>query len=173
VRTSGDPMALANSVRAVVKNLDPLIAVAEVQPMRALVDQAMASTRFALILIGVFAAIAGFLAAIGLYGVLSTMVRQRTAEIGVRVAFGATGANVLQMVIGHGLKLSLAGVLGGVLAAIGLTRVISALLVGVRPTDPLTFGLTAVAFFVIATIACLLPGLRAARMDPTVALRDH
>jgi putative ABC transport system permease protein len=173
VRTSGDPMDLANSVRAVVKELDPLVAVAEVQPMRALLDRAMASTRFALILIGVFAAIAGFLAAIGLYGVLSTMVRQRTAEIGVRVAFGATRARVLQMVIGHGLKLSLAGVVGGALAAIGLTRVISALLVGVKPTDPLTFGMTAVAFFAIATVACLLPGLRAARMDPTAALRDQ
>ena len=89
-------MSLANTVRAIVKDLDPLVAVAEVQPMRALVDRRWHRRASRLILIGVFAGIAGFLAAIGLYGVLSTMVRQRTAEIGVRVAFGATGRDVCQ-----------------------------------------------------------------------------
>ena len=91
----------------------------------------------------------------------------------MRVAFGASRGRILQMVIGHGLKLSVAGVVGGVLVAVALTRLIASLLVGVRPTDPLTFSLTALAFFAIATIACMLPGLRASRMDPTVALREH
>jgi predicted permease len=172
VRTTGDPMALANSVRAIVKELDPLVAVAEVQPMTALVDRAMARTRFALVLIAVFAGIAGFLAAIGLYGVLSTMVRQRTAEIGVRVAFGAPRASILKLVVGHGLTLSGAGIIAGVLGAFGATRILSSMLVGVAPTDPLTYSTTALGFLAVTAIACMLPGLRAARMDPTAALRD-
>ncbi|MEX2281304.1 MAG: ABC transporter permease [Gemmatimonadota bacterium] len=172
VRTTGDPLTLANSVRAAVKEIDPLVTVAEVQPMTALVERAMARTRFALVPIAVFAGIAGFLAAIGLYGVLSTMVRQRTAEIGVRVAFGAPRSRILQLVVGHGLKLSAAGIAAGVLAAFGATRILSTLLVGVAPTDPLTYGTTAVGFLAVTAIACFLPGWRAARMDPTAALRD-
>jgi putative ABC transport system permease protein len=125
------------------------------------------------VLIAVFAGIAGFLAAIGLYGVLSTMVRQRTAEIGVRVAFGAPRSRILQLVVGHGLKLSAAGIAAGVFAAFGATRVLSSMLVGVEATDPLTYATTAIGFLTITTIACLLPGWRAARMDPTAALRDQ
>ena len=173
VRTTGDPMALANNVRTIVKELDPLVAVSEIQPMTALVDRAMARTRFAMVLIAVFAGIAGFLAAIGLYGVLSTMVRQRTAEIGVRVAFGAPRASILQLVVAHGLKLAGVGILAGGLGAFGATRILSSMLVGVAPTDPLTYSTTALGFLAITAIACALPGLRAARMDPTAALRDQ
>ncbi|MEX2282467.1 MAG: ADOP family duplicated permease, partial [Gemmatimonadota bacterium] len=173
VRTTGDPMALANNVRTIVKELDPLVAVSEIQPMTALVDRAMARTRFAMVLIAVFAGIAGFLAAIGLYGVLSTMVRQRTAEIGVRVAFGAPRGSILQLVVAHGLKLAALGILAGGLGAFGATRILSSMLVGVAPTDPLTYSTTALGFLAITAIACTLPGLRAARMDPTAALRDQ
>jgi putative ABC transport system permease protein len=172
VRTTGDPMALVNSVRATVKEIDPLVAVAEVQPATAMLERAMAPTRFALVLIGVFAGIAGFLAAIGLYGVLSTMVRQRTAEIGVRVAFGATRTRILQLIVGHGLRLSAIGIAVGWLTALGVTRLTSSMLVGVQPTDLVTFGLTALVFFAIAIVACFMPGWRAAQMDPTAALRD-
>jgi putative ABC transport system permease protein len=172
IRTTGDPMTLAASVRALVREIDPLVAVSAVQPMTVLLEQAMAATRFALILIGVFAAVAGFLAAIGLYGVLSTMVRQRTSEIGVRVAFGATHGGILKLVIGHGLRLSILGVIAGAVAALWFTRILRSLLVGVQPTDAITFVATALAFFTIAGAACFLPAWRAARMDPVSALRD-
>jgi predicted permease len=173
VRTTGDPLALGNSVRAIVKEIDPLVAVAEIQPMTAMVERAMASTRFALLLIALFAGIAGFLAAIGLYGVLSTMVRQRTAEIGVRVAFGASRSNILGLVIGQGLRLSALGIAVGAFAALALTRLMATLLVSVRPTDPLTYGTTALAFFAIAAGACFIPAWRAARLNPTIALREE
>ena len=173
IALTGDPMALANNVRTIVKELDPLVAVPEIQPMTTLVDRAMARTRFAMVLIAVFAGIAGFLAAIGLYGVLSTMVRQRTAEIGVRVAFGASAGSILQLVVAHGLKLAGLAILAGGLGAFGATRILSSMLVGVAPTDPLTYSTTALGFLAITAIACTLPGLRAARMDPTAALRHQ
>jgi putative ABC transport system permease protein len=141
--------------------------------MTALVDRAMASTRFALALITVFAAIAVMLAAVGLYGVLSTVVRQRTAEIGVRMAFGAPTSSIFQLVIGQGLRLSAAGVALGIAGALALTRGMSTMLVGVRPTDPLTFVAIAVLFMTIAGLSSWLPARRAAALDPNVALREE
>ena len=173
VRTSGDPSALAASARAAVRDLDARLPVAEVQPMSAFVDRAMAPTRFALVLIGVFAAIAALLAAVGLYGVLSTVVRQRTAEIGVRMAFGARSASIFRLVIGQGLRLSALGIVIGVGAAWALTRVLSSMLVGVAPTDPATFGAIAALFLAIAAVACWLPARRAAGVDPVIALREE
>src|SRR5690606_26856423 len=152
---------------------DPLVAVAEVQPLRAMRDRAVAPTRFALLLIGAFAVVAAILAAIGIYGVLSTTVRQRTAEIGVRVAFGATRAGILRLFIGRGLALSAAGVALGIIAAAALTRLATSMLVGVRPDDPLTFAATAAALLAIAAVACWVPARRAARLDPASALRDE
>jgi putative ABC transport system permease protein len=173
VRATGDPARLAPAVRAAVAELDPRVPVSEVQPMRALVDRAAAPTRFALVLIGVFAAIAAALAAVGLYGVLSTVVRQRTAEIGVRMAFGAGSASIFRLVIGEGMKLSAAGIALGVLAAWMLTRLMTSMLVDVRATDPATFAAIVVLFAAIAALACWLPARRAAGMDPTVALREE
>jgi putative ABC transport system permease protein len=172
VRTAGNPTALAGPIRAVVTALDPLLPVSEVQPMTALVDKAMAPTRFALVLIGIFAAIAGVLAVVGLYGVLSSSVSQRTAEIGVRVALGAPRSSILQLVIGQGLRLSGVGIGLGLVGAFALTRVINTMLVGVKATDPLTFGSMVVIFFGIAWFACWVPARRAAGLDPTVALRE-
>jgi predicted permease len=171
VRSQNDVLALAPAVRRTVADVDPLVAVAEIQPLRALRERAMAATRFALVLIGIFALIAAFLAAIGLYGVLSTTVRDRSAEIGVRVAFGATAASILQLIVGQGLRLSALGVGAGILAALALTRVMSSLLVGVHATDPATFAVTAVVFLSIAMLACFRPAWRAARLDPNAALR--
>ena len=109
-------------------------------------DEHIAPTRFALILIGVFAAVAAILAMIGLYGVLATTVRQRTTEIGVRMAFGATRGSIVSLIIGQGLRLSVGGIVLGVIAAIALTRVMASLLVGVSATDPATFAAMAVIF---------------------------
>jgi putative ABC transport system permease protein len=172
VRTAGDPAQLAGAVRAAVAEVNPQYLVADLRPMDALVLQAQASTRFSLMLIGVFAVMAALLVAVGLYGVLATVVRQRTAEIGVRMAVGAAPGQILRLVVGHGLRLSAAGVLLGVLAAVALTRGMTTMLVGVRPTDPLTFAAMVLLFFVIAFVSSWLPARRAAGLDPTTALRE-
>jgi len=173
LRVEGDPAQLAPLVRAAVARIDKRLATAEVQPMQAFVDQAQAQTRFSLVLIAIFAAIAAVLAAVGLYGVLSNSVRQRTAEIGLRMALGAAPHSVFGLVVGHGLRLSAAGIGLGLIAALSLTRVMESMLVGVAPHDPITFGAIAGLFFVIAAVACWLPARRAAGMDPTVALREE
>ncbi len=173
LRTSGDPSAIAPAARAAIARMDPLIPFAEVQPMQAFIDRAMAPTRFAFALITVFAVIAGLLAAVGLYGVLSTAVRQRTAEIGVRMVFGAPKASIFQLVIGQGLRLTAAGVVLGVLGAFGVTRAMTSMLVGIEPTDPATFASIAVLFVLVAAVACWLPARRAAGLDPSAALREE
>jgi putative ABC transport system permease protein len=171
VRTSGDPLALMPDVRATVAAIDPRVAIDQAQPMKTYVDQASAQTRFALVLISVFAGIAALLATVGLYGVLSTVVRQRTPEIGVRVAFGAEPGSILRLIVGQGLRLSGVGIALGVVAALLLTRVLSSLLVGVQPTDPATYAVVVLLFVTVAAVASWLPAQRAARLDPTTALR--
>jgi putative ABC transport system permease protein len=143
------------------------------RPMEALVKRAQAGTRFSLLLIGVFAVIAALLAGVGLYGVLSNAVRQRMAEIGVRMALGATPGSVFKLVVGHGLRLSAIGLAAGMVAAFGLTRAMTSMLVGVKATDPATFTAMAALFLIIAAIASGLPARRAARVDPLVALRHE
>ena len=147
--------------------------ITEMLPMEALVERARAKTRFSLLLIGIFAAVAVLLAGVGLYGVLATVVRQRTAEIGVRMALGAEPASIFNLVVGHGLRLSEAGIAVGLVAAFGLTRLMTSMLVGVKPTDPATFAAMAVLFLAIATIASWLPGRRAAGLDANAALREE
>ena len=171
VRTDQDPVQLMDTVKAAVARVDPAVALADVQPMSALVDRAQAPTWFALVLTTVFAAIAAILAAVGLYGVLSTAVSQRTAEIGVRLAFGAERRAIFRLIVGRGLMLAAIGIVLGAVAAIGVTRTIQTLLVGVRATDPATFVAIAVLFIVVATAACGIPAYRASRLDPTAALR--
>jgi putative ABC transport system permease protein len=173
VRVNGDPAQRAAAVRAEIARLNPNLLITEMQPMDALVERAQAGTRFSLLLIGVFATIAAILAGVGLYGVLSTVVRQRTAEIGVRMAMGATPGRVFNLVVGHGLRLSAAGVAIGVVAAFGLTRAMTSMLVGVKATDPLTFAATSALFLIIAAVASGLPAIRASGLDPTIALREE
>jgi len=173
IRTAGDPAKYAPVVRAAMAKLDPHLMLTEMQPMDKLVEQAQAHTRFSLLLIGVFAVIAALLAGVGLYGVLSTVVRQRTAEIGVRMALGAEPHTIFGLVVGQGLRLSAAGVALGLVAAFELTRVMTSMLVGVKATDPATFVTMAVLFFVIAGMASWLPARRAAALDPTTALREE
>jgi putative ABC transport system permease protein len=143
------------------------------KPMDASLDVARAPTRFALVLIGIFAAIAALLSAVGLYGVLSSVVRERTNEIGVRVALGSSKQEIFRLVIGQGMRLSLSGIVLGLAAAFALTRVMRSMLVGVAPTDPATFAAVAALFCAIAGVACWLPARRAALLDPVTALRDE
>jgi putative ABC transport system permease protein len=173
VRTSGDPLSLVQAIRTEVAQIDPDVPVADVAALQTLVDRARGPTTFALTLIGVFGALALVLASVGLYGVLSFVVRQRTAEIGVRMAFGAEAGSILKLVVGQGLALAGTGVAIGLLAALPLTGVMESMLVGVTPTDPLTFGGIAALFLAIAALACWLPALRATRIDPVTALREE
>jgi len=167
-----DAARVSSAVRRVVNELDSRLPVSNMQPLQALVDRAMTPTRFALVMIGVFAGVAAVLAAVGLYGVLSTAVRQRTAEIGVRMAFGATTRSIFALVVGNGMKLSAAGLAVGLVAAFWLTRAMTTMLVGVRPTDIPTYLAIVALFLVITLVACLVPARRAASLDPTNALRS-
>ena len=172
VRVNGDPAGTASAVRAAVASVDPQFLVTDVLPAEQLVRRAQAGTQFSLTLLSVFAAMAAILVAVGLYGVLSTLVRQRTAEIGVRMSLGASPSRILRLVVGHGLRLSAAGIGVGLAAALLLTRAMRTMLVGVRPTDPITFLAVAAVFFAIAAVSSWIPARRAAGLDPTTALRE-
>ena len=140
--------------------------------MEALVDESAAGTRFVLWLLSLFAGVAMVMAAVGLYGVLSTAVRQRRAEIGVRMAFGATSRSIFGLIVGHGLKLSIVGVVLGVLGALVSSSAISGMLVGVSAADPVTYAVIAAGFLLVAVVACAVPALRASRLAPLQALRQ-
>jgi ABC-type antimicrobial peptide transport system permease subunit len=173
VRTKGDPAQYVAEIRAEIAKFRSNLLVTDMQPMAALVKRAQAGTRFSLLLIGVFAVIASLLASVGLYGVLSSVVRQQTAEIGVRMALGATPGSVFKLVVGHGLILSAIGVAAGMVAAFGLTRAMTSMLVGVKATDPVTFVAMSALFLIIAAVASGLPARRASGLDPTIALREE
>ena len=172
VRTGTDSAKYANNVLTAIKAFDPHLLVTDMKPMEAVVEKAQSETRFSLLLIGTFAVIAALLAGVGLYGVLATVVRQRTAEIGIRMALGAQPVNIFQLVVGQGLRLTAIGVVVGLFAAFALTREMASMLVGIKATDPLTFVTMVVLFFLIAAISSWLPARRAASLDPTAALRE-
>jgi putative ABC transport system permease protein len=171
IRTSADPLSLASAVRGEIKGLDTELAFAGVKSLEQVVYESVAEPRYRTTLLGLFAAVALLLAAIGLYGVLSYAVSQRTNEIGIRMALGARGADVLRMVIGHGIKLSLIGVLLGLGAALALTRLMRGLLFEVSAADPLTFAAIALLLTLVALVACWIPARRATKVDPMIALR--
>jgi putative ABC transport system permease protein len=171
VQSGLDPAGLAASVRREVQAVDADIPLYDVKTMREVLDGSLASRRFNMALLALFAAVAVLLAGVGLYGVLAYMVTQRTHEIGVRMALGAQPRDVLRLVVGQGMALALGGVLLGVLGALALTRVLSTLLVGVAATDPWTFGVVVPLLSAIALLACYIPARRAARVDPLIALR--
>ena len=173
LRFGSDPSKYADNVRATIKEFDSHLLVTDLQPMDAVVEKAQSGTRFSLLLIGSFAVIAALLAGVGLYGVLATVVRQRTAEIGVRMALGAQSKSIFQLVVGQGLRLAGIGIAVGLIAAFILTRGMTTMLVGVKAADPATYTAMAVLFFLIAATASWLPALRASSLDPVVALRDE
>ncbi len=171
VRTTADPAGLAAQVRATVAAIDPMVPVAEIKPMDDYVLRAQAPTRFALACVSVFAVIACLLAAVGLYSTLALGVRQRTAEIGVRMALGASRGTIARLVIARGLLLTAAGITIGVGIALSLTRVMRSLLVGVAATDPITYVVIVLVFGALAVVACWIPARRAAALEPAGALR--
>jgi putative ABC transport system permease protein len=173
IRTSGNAGNYSEEVRAAIKGIDSHLLITNMETAESVVNRAQAGTRFSLLLISVFALIAVTLAGIGLYGVLSTVVRQRTAEIGVRMALGAERGDILRLIVLQGLRLSVVGIVIGVVAAFGLGRVITAMLVGVKPTDPATFAGVTVVFLAISTLAAWIPARRASILDPTKALREQ
>jgi putative ABC transport system permease protein len=173
MRSSINPAGLAGQVRAEVRAMDPLLPVDNVRTMDEYMSDAMAGNRFALVLIGIFGITALVLASVGLYGVLAYVVRQRTPEIGVRMAFGAESGNILKLIVGQGAVLTLIGLIVGLIAAFWLTRFMTSLLVGIAPTDPVTFVGIAVLFAGVALAASLVPAMRATGVDPVVALREE
>jgi putative ABC transport system permease protein len=171
VRTSGDPLQMIAAVRDQVRAVDKDQPVSNIQTMEQLMANSAAPRRFNLVLLGAFALLGLTLASVGLYGVLSYTVTQRTHEIGIRLALGAQRGEVLKLVIGQGMRLALIGVLIGLGGALALARVMKTLLFNVSATDPLTFGGVALLLMSVALLACYLPARRATKVDPLVALR--
>jgi predicted permease len=171
--TRASPTSLAGDVRQVVASINTNLAVSGVGTLQDILDRSMARTSFTMVLLLISATAALALGLVGIYGVVSYVVSLRTREIGVRIALGADARSVSRMVLRQGAALSLAGVAVGLAAAAGLTRLMSSLLFGVGPTDPLTFGLVAIGLVGISLVASYLPARRVSRTDPVVALRSE
>ncbi len=171
LRTKSDPAAVMGAVRRAVAEIDSREVVYNVQTMNEVVSNSFAARKLSMILLAVFAALALVLACVGIYGVISYLVGQRTHEIGVRMALGAQGSDVLRLVIGHGARMALIGVAIGIGAALGLTRLMANQLFGVSAHDPLTFAGVGILLMIVAVSACYIPARRAMRVDPIIALR--
>ena len=171
-RTDGDPSQLTPLARQVVRAVDPGLPVFGLTPLATVVTDSVADRRFSLLLLALFAGLAVFLAAVGLYGVVAYSVNQRTQEIGIRMAIGARRSHVLSMVLTEGMRLALIGVAIGLIGAMTLSGLMSKMLFRVTPGDPLSYVVTAAVLVVIAALACYFPALRATRVDPIVALRQ-
>jgi putative ABC transport system permease protein len=171
VRTTGDPTNLTNTIREEVRSLESAMIIADVRSMEQLMDAAVVQPRFNMILLCIFALLALGLGTIGIYGVISYSVLQRTQEIGVRMALGAQARDVLRMVIRQGLGLALTGVVLGIIGAFVLTRLMEGLLFGVSATDPVTFSAISLLLIFVALMACFIPARRATKVDPIIALK--
>ena len=171
VRTTGDPANLSTAIRSEILKLDKDQPAGNVKTLSEFFSTSIAQQRFSMVLLGVFAAVALVLAAVGIYGVLSYAVTQRTHEIGIRMALGAGRRDVLRLVVGQGMLLTMIGVAGGVIAALALTRLMASLLFGVTATDAVTFASVASVLVAVALLACYVPARRATKVDPLVALR--
>ena len=170
---SGIGPSFFTSIRDVVQAQNQQNVIADAQTMNEVIAESLAQRRFAMIVLGAFAAAALLLASLGIYGVISYLVGQRTHEIGIRVALGASRRQIMSLVLGHGMKMTLAGVALGLVAAFGLTRLMRTLLYGVGATDPVTFAIIAVLLMLVALLACYIPARRATKVDPLVALRNE
>ena len=171
VLSQTDPASLTSAVIGQIHSLDPDLAVAHIRTMAQVISSSVAGPRFNTLLLGVFAGVALFLAAIGIYGVMAYAITQQTHEIGIRLALGAQPRNVLQLVLRRGVRLAGVGATFGVAAALALTRLMAGLLYDVSATDPVTFSCVVIVLLAIALLACYLPARRAMRVDPMVALR--
>jgi putative ABC transport system permease protein len=172
-RGVGNAEHLAAPAREVIRSLDAEQPVADVRTMEGWLARSLSRSRFSTLLLAVFAGVAALLAGVGIYGVMSYSVAQRTHEVGIRLALGARGRDVLKLVVGQGMKLALIGLALGLAVAVALTRLMEKLLFGVSPTDPLTFVVVALMITIVALLACWLPARRAARVDPMIALRSE
>lgn len=170
-REGDDPMSLLNAAREAVWSVNRNLPLARVRTLDEYVDRSMARTSFTLVMLGISALVALFLGSVGIYGVISYVVSQRTREIGVRMAIGAEAGDVSRMVLKQALMLAGGGVVIGLVGAAGLTRLMSSLLFGVSSMDPVTFGSVALGLSAVALLASYLPARRAAKVDPVVALR--
>ncbi len=170
-RAKGNPQGLVSLVRSEMASVAPNMPLYNIETMEQYLASSSAQARFNTVLLGIFAGLALLLAAVGLYGVVSYSVSQRTQEIGIRMALGAEKRDVLRMVVGQGLKLALIGVAMGIFGALALTRLLTSMLYGVKPTDPLTFIAVSLVLIAVALLACYIPARRAAKVDPMVALR--
>ena len=170
-RTDGDPLAIVADLRAMARDIDPALAVDAVIPMEAVLSGITTRPRFYATLLSAFGAIAGFIAAIGIYGVLAYLVSQRTKEIGIRMALGAQQTSVLVLVLRRGVAIVAIGVTAGVLGALGFTRYLTSMLYGITPFDAATYAVVGAAFAAVALLASYLPARRATRIDPLAALR--
>jgi putative ABC transport system permease protein len=155
-----------------MREIDPTLPAFRIGPLTDTISESVAERRFSMLLLTLFAGIAVFLAAVGLYGVVAYTVTQRTQEIGLRMAIGARPADVLRLVVGHGLKLAVIGVVFGIAAALGLARAIESMLFDVTPFDAASYSATAIGLLAVAALACYVPARRAMRVDPLVALRQ-
>jgi putative ABC transport system permease protein len=173
VRTHQDPLSLTTAVRDQVRALDANQPVFNVRTMDRLVASSLAARRFSMFLLAVFAGVALLLSAVGIYGVMAYSIEQRTHEVGIRMALGARGRDVLWMVLRQGMVLAGIGLVAGVVAALALTRVMSSMLFSVSATDPVTFATVAVILATVALAACVIPARRATRVDPMRALRHE
>jgi predicted permease len=171
LRTAGDPAAVMGLVRRAVEQLDSRDVIYGVKTLDEVIAGSLAARRLSMILLGVFAMLALLLSCVGVYGVISYVVGQRTREIGVRMALGAQPKDVMRLVLAQGARMALVGVAAGLAAALGLTRLMANQLFGVSAHDPLTFAAVAMVLTMVALLACYLPARRAVRVDPLVALR--
>jgi predicted permease len=171
VRTASHPAATAAAAAEAVHGVDPTLPVTEVNTLDGLVSTSLSPRRFAAVLIAVFAGLALVLSAVGIYGVMSYTVGQRTQEMGIRMALGAQPGNMLALILGRGARLALVGLAAGLVGALALTRFLSSLLYGVHAKDPLTFFGVATMLMAVALVACYVPARRAMKVDPMVALR--
>jgi len=167
------PTAMIPSVAAAIRDIDPEVPLIDPKTLEAVLDESLAQQRFAMTLLSLFAGFALLLAAIGIYSVLSYSVRRRMQEIGIRMALGARRRQILWLVVGHGLRLTVAGLVLGGIGAIAVSHLIAGLLFGVPPTDPVTFVAVAALLTAIALLACYLPARRAMRVDPMVSMRSE
>jgi putative ABC transport system permease protein len=173
VRTSGDPLAVVPSVKAAIKSFDPDLPMSNISSMEQLIEASTGPRRFSMVLLATFSSLAATLAAIGLYGVMSFTVTQRSKELGVRLALGAVPHDVLRLVMNQGMRLVMIGVGIGLTASLILSRVLRSMLFNVSATDPLTFVLIALLLILVTLLATWLPARRATRVDPVVVLRDE